>query len=219
MKSSQLAQVTQLAFVVVAALFVYGFVATAKDGETRRACSAICGLSPNYAARNRRAPDFELPNLSGRKVRLSDYAGRVVILNFWSKTCRPCLEEMPSLAQLAQTLRGRKDVTLLTVSIDESADDARTTLESILGKDIPFEVLIDPESRVVRGMFGTRLYPETWFIDADGVVRARVDGARDWSSSRALEFALSLGAPLSCGVEFHRGKPEGDGAQLCEGDF
>jgi thiol-disulfide isomerase/thioredoxin len=144
----------QLAFIAAASVFVYGFVSTAKDGERRRACSSICELRPNYAGHSRRAPEFELPNLEGRKVKLSDFRGKTVILNFWSKTCPPCLEEMPSLSELGQELAHRDDVVLLTVTTDESAEDARRTLSSILGPSMvngkpPFEVLIDPESEVV----------------------------------------------------------------------
>ncbi|MGC4090547.1 MAG: hypothetical protein QM756_22295 [Polyangiaceae bacterium] len=87
MHFSQLAQVGVIAF---AAVGVYGFVATARDGETRRACSALCALKPNYAARNRLAPDFELPALSGGKLRLSAYRGKTVILELLD-------QELPAL--------------------------------------------------------------------------------------------------------------------------
>lgn len=212
---SQAARVGQTAFILAASLLVYAFVATAKDGETRRACAPTCSLRPNYAAMRRLAPDFELKNLEGKPVRLRDYRGKVVIMNFWSKSCPPCLEEMPSLGQLGHQLGDRKDIVLLTVTTDESAEDARATLTSLLGADIPFEVLVDSEAAVVTDLFGTKLYPETWFIDPDGVVRARVDGARDWSSSVTLQFAESLRGPLSCGVEFSQGRPSGPAAHLC----
>ncbi len=210
----------QLAFIAAASIFVYGFVSTAKDGERRRACSAICELKPNYAGYSRRAPDFELPNLAGKNVRLSDYRGKAVILNFWSKTCPPCLEEMPSLAELGHELSHRDDVVLITVTTDESAEDARATLQSILGDSIvdgrpPFEVLIDPDSKVVSDKFGTKLYPETWLIDAAGVIVARVDAARDWADPVVLQFVESLDDPMTCGLRFQGGKPKGEHAGIC----
>ncbi len=212
----KLTSAAQIAFIAAASLFVYSFVATAKDGETRRSCASLCALSPNYAAQKRRAPNFELPNLNGKKVRLSDYRGKVVILNFWSKSCPPCLEEMPSLAQLGHSLESRDDIVLLTITTDETADDARSTLASILGQEAPFEVLLDPEAEVVTDKFGSKLYPETWFIDHEGVIRARVDGARDWGSALALKYAESLASPLSaCGIEFEHGLAQGDQAGLC----
>lgn len=213
------AKIVELAFIGCAALGVYGFVTAAKDGETRRSCTSLCALRPAYAARNRLAPDFELPSMNGGKVKLSSYRGKTVILNFWTKTCRPCLEEMPSIADLAKALKAHPNVVLVTVTTDESAADARDTLRSVLGGgDPPFEVLIDSESEVVRDKFGTKLFPETWFIDKQGVIRARFDGGRSWASPLTVDLAESLDNPLQCGVIFDEGKPRGPMANLC-GEF
>jgi thiol-disulfide isomerase/thioredoxin len=212
---ARLARGAQLAFAVIAVFFAYAFVATAKDGELRRTCSALCALSPNYAAHARRAPDFEFNDLSGRPVRLSSFRDKVVILNFWSRACPPCLEEMPSLELLAQRLRKRNDVVLLAISTDESTAEAADAIRSLLGESSALQVLVDPGGDEVRRLFGTRLFPETWFIDGDGVVRARIDGARDWASPLALELVDSLQLELSCPIEFQRGEPAGGAATLC----
>jgi peroxiredoxin len=212
----RLAQLAQLGFSALAAWAVYAFVTAAKDGEIRRACAPLCLMEPDYAGQNRLAPDFALPNLEGNTVRLSDYRGKVVLLNFWTKDCRPCLEEMPSLAELAQTLRTERGIELLTVSTDSSAD-ARDALRSVFGGHaVPFPVLIDSERAVVKGKFGTELYPETWFIDPKGVLRARFDGGRDWSSIFAVELARALGRPSACQIEFSRRAPAGPHAGTCE---
>lgn len=211
----RLARAAQLAFVVVAAFFAYAFVATAKDGELRRSCSAVCAMTPNYAAQARRAPDFEFKDLAGKPVRLSALRGRTVILNFWSRACPPCLEEMPSLEIFAQRLKKRSDVVLLAISTDETAAEAADAIRSLLGDASALKVLVDPGGDEVKRLFGTRLFPETWFIDADGVIRARVDGARDWSSPLALELVDSLGQQLPCPIEFQKGEPVGNAAALC----
>ncbi len=213
MKPAALAQV---AFIILASFLVYAFVSTAKDGEVRRSCTPLCALGPNYAAQNRRAPDFELTTLDGKKRRLSDFRGEVVVLNFWTKSCGPCLEEMPSLAKFAHSLEQAGGMRLVTITTDDTAEDARQTLRSLLGADAPFEVLVDPDSKVVSDLFGTKLYPETWFIDPDGIIRARVDGGRDWSKPIALEFAESLKGHLSCDVEFNAARARGPLAGLCE---
>jgi thiol-disulfide isomerase/thioredoxin len=213
------AKLVELAFIGCAALGVYGFVTAAKDGETRRSCTSLCALRPEYAARNRVAPDFELPSINGKKVRLSSYRGKVVILNFWTKTCRPCLEEMPSIADLAKALKAHPNVALVTVTTDDDAKDARDTLKSVLGGgDPPFEVLIDAESSVVREKYGTKLFPETWFIDQQGVIRARFDGGRAWATPMTIDLAESLNNPIVCEVAFDGGKPHGPMASLC-GEF
>jgi peroxiredoxin len=213
------AKLIELAFIGCAAVGVYGFVSAAKDGETRRSCTSLCALRPAYAARNRLAPDFELPSINGGKVKLSSFRGKVVILNFWTKTCRPCLEEMPSIADLAKALKAHPNVVLLTITTDESAADARDTMKSVLGGgDPPFEVLVDAESSAVRDKYGTKLFPETWFIDKEGVIRARFDGGRSWASPLVIDLAESLNNPLTCDVSFDGGKPQGPMASLC-GEF
>jgi peroxiredoxin len=213
------ARAVELTFIACAAVGVYGFVTAAKDGETRRSCTSLCALRPAYAAQNRLAPDFELPSINGGKVKLSSFRGKVVILNFWTKTCRPCLEEMPSIADLAKALKAHPDVVLLTITTDESATDARDTMKSVLGGgDPPFEVLVDAESEIVRDKYGTKLFPETWFIDRDGVIRARFDGARSWASPLTVDLAKSLMNPIQCSIRFDSGKPQGPQASLC-GEF
>ncbi|HYP75941.1 MAG TPA: TlpA disulfide reductase family protein [Polyangiaceae bacterium] len=173
-------------------------------------------MQPDYAARNRQAPDFELPKLGGGTARLSSYRGKTVILNFWSKSCPPCLQEMPSLASLTKALAPHPDIVLLTVSTDESLADARDTMRSVLGgAEPPFVVMVDPELKVVRDTFGTKLYPETWFIDPRGVIRARVDGGRDWNAALTIDLAHSFGDPIQCGVEFRERKADGPFASIC----
>lgn len=207
-------QIAQLVFIALAAFVVYAFVASAQDGEARAACTALCSLRPAYANQNRAAPDFDLPDLDGKRVKLSSFRGQTVLLNFWTKTCRPCLEEMPALVELHEILKG-EGVALVTISTDDSADDARATLRSVLGKDPPFPVLIDPDAAVVNGKFGTRLYPETWFVDPRGVIRARVDGPRDWTNPMVLEVTRMIGRQVGCSIAFERGKPRGDRRAIC----
>lgn len=207
--------IAQVGVVLLSALGVYGFVSAAGDGETRRACASLCALRPDYAARNRIAPDFDLPALGGGKVKLSELRGKTVILNFWTKTCRPCLEEMPSIADLAKMLRPHPDVVLLTISTDETLEDARATMRSVLGTDPPFAVLLDPDAKIVTDKYGTKLYPETWFIDPNGVIRARFDGQREWASALTVDLAKSLGGPFPCEVTFTGKQPVGPAAPLC----
>jgi hypothetical protein len=123
---------------------------------------------------------------------------------------------MDSLAELGRRLQGRKDVVLWTISTDQSFEDVRVTLRSVLGDaEPPFAVLLDPEADVVTAKFGTKLFPETWYIDRDQVIRARIDGARDWSGPLALDFAESLHESLVCDVTFRQGRPSGKDAQFC----
>ena len=182
----------QVAFVLAAAALVYGFVAVTREAELRRRCNAACLLHPNYMGADRKAPAFELRDLSGKTVTLKQFEGKVVVLNFWTKTCGPCLEEMPELAELAKVLRDKPDVAVITISIDETAQEAAMTLKALLKEEPPFLTLMDPETKIVKGKFGTTLFPETWIIDKRGVIRARFDGAKEWGNPAVVEFVEQL---------------------------
>jgi thiol-disulfide isomerase/thioredoxin len=221
--------VAQLAFIAVAAVSVFGFVQAAKNDQMRSLCTATCAFSPAYAGRNRRAPDFTLPDLSGERVSLSSYKGKTVVLNFWATWCAPCREEMPALARLAELLERRDDVVLLTVSVDEEPEAITETLDALFLADEelkskiprgkpPFRVLLDPDMKVTRDLFGTSIYPETWIIDGAGFVRARFDGARDWASALAMDTIRATTRGPGCLVDFEKGKPSGTYARLCDAD-
>jgi len=215
----QFSQLIQAAFIVIAAVAVYSFVTAARDGERRRLCTPLCHLRPNYAGRNRTAPNIELPAIGPQgeqSLRLSSYKGKVVVLNFWTKNCRPCLEEMPSLAELAASLEKDPDVAVVTVSTDDSLDDVRATFKSVLGGTPAFVTGVDPDSKVVAGKYGTKLYPETWLIDPKGVIRARFDGAKDWTSPLVHDLIDELKQRLSCSVEMENGRTLGNDGATCD---
>src|SRR5262249_40151296 len=116
---AQAFMLAHLAFVAGAAVLVYSFVNVAREGGARQPCRPMCIVHPDYAGADRRAPDFTLKGMKGETVSLSSYRGKVVILNFWTKTCGPCLEEMPELSELTKILKSRDDVAVLAVSTDE----------------------------------------------------------------------------------------------------
>jgi peroxiredoxin len=211
----KITQAAQFLFAVGAAVGVFSFMRTAQDGELRRRCSTLCEVHPQYAANNRLAPGFELPRLNGGYARLSDYAGKSVVMNFWTKSCKPCLEEMAALSQFSRTLQARKNAVFLSVCTDDTAEEVRQTLKTVLPDGVPFEVLLDPEAKVVADLYGTKLYPETWFIDPQGVIRARIDGARDYTQPLYVDFVDSLTVKPRCGIDYEQAVPRGDNAWLC----
>ena len=216
--TSRYAPVVQLGFIAVAALAVYGFVAMAKEGELRRRCTAMCGLSPQYAGANRRAPSFTLADLDGKKVSLESFRDKVVVLNLWSTTCAPCRKEIPDLAELTQVLKKRTDVVVLTVTNDENAGQVRDFLKSILREDPPFVTLMDPDNDVIKDKFGTTMVPETWVIDKRGVIRARFDGTRDWTSGLVTQLVDQIRQGGYCPLEVDGEKHGGEGSFVCSSD-
>lgn len=212
-----LAPIAHFLFVVAAAIGVYSFVSVAKEGEMRRRCTPTCVLRPNYAGYEKTAPSFTLKDTRGHDVSLDSYRGKVVVLNFWTKTCGPCMEEMPEIADLTRILKPMNDVAVLTVSTDDTAQEATDTLKSVLREEPPFTVLMDPDAKTVKNKYGTSLYPETWIIDKNGVIRARFDGAREWSNATVVELVNQIRGGGYCPVNARDGKFVGDSVRVCEG--
>ena len=115
-----------------------------------------------------RAPDFALADLDGEPVRLADYVGRPVLLNFWASWCLPCVEEFPILAE---ALEVHADIGLAVIGIvyRDRSEAARAFGEQ-LGATWP--LVMDPGERVARayGVFGP---PESWLIGPDGTLISR----------------------------------------------
>ena len=116
-----------------------------------------------------RAPDFLLQSLDNESVALSDYRGRVVILDFWASWCSPCKATMPGLEALAQALS--PDVVLLGVSLDQTAAKASKYLE-----DNNYEAIIAlygtyAAAYGVSQTYGVSGIPKTYVIDQSGVIR------------------------------------------------
>jgi len=212
-----LTRIGQLAIAIFASVAVFSFAKMAVDGERRRVCAPLCLVEPAYANQNRRAPDFELPALEGGSFRLSEHRGHLVVLNFWTENCKPCLEELPSLARFAERLAGSGRGLVVTINTDPPSTDVRARLRTVLGSDrLPFQVLQDPELRVVRERFGTTLYPETWFIDHEGLIRLRIDGARNYDQALFTDLVESLSASPACPIHFESGEARGTHAPLCD---
>ena len=147
--------------------------AMAGSGCTKREAPAIEG-NP--------APDFTLNDLSGRPVQLSSLKGKVVLLNFWATWCPPCRQEIPSMVGLNQSMQG-KPFQMLAVSIDEGGKDAVEAFFRKSGQTLP--ALLDTDGKVAR-MYGTTGVPETFILDAKGVILKKVMGPMDWSSREVM---------------------------------
>jgi peroxiredoxin len=142
----------------------------------------------HYYGNDRLAPDFTLNDANGKPWKLSDHRGKTVVMNFWTVTCQPCVEEMPSFEQLAMVAAERDDLEVVAVTTDKAWADVK----SLFKPGSKLKVLFDPTKSIVREKYGTRLFPETWVIDPDGVIRVRVDGQRDWSSPVVLDMIQSI---------------------------
>ncbi len=128
----------------------------------------------------------------GGEHRLQDYAGKVVMLNFWATWCAPCREEMPSLEAL-QTEMGGDDFQVVTLATGRNPLPAiHKFFDEIEVKDLP--ILLDPKQQIARPM-GVMGMPVTVLIDREGRERARLIGGADWSSEAAKQVIRELQAP------------------------
>lgn len=141
------------------------------------------GGTPHYLGAQYSVPDFELPALDGSTFKMNEHRGKTLIINFWSITCPPCVEEMPALEQLALIASQWSDVEVIAISADQDWEQAKT----IIADDSRITHLLDSELNVIRDKFGSKLFPETWIIDKAGVVRFRYDGAIDWANPVVLD--------------------------------
>jgi len=118
------------------------------------------------------APDFQLHNLEGKPVSLSDFRGKSVILNFWATWCGPCVFEMPYLQQVYEEYSAN-GLVLLAVNIDASSSKVTKFLQ---GHNLSLPVLLDTKQNVAR-RYNTRYIPTTFFIDKDGIIQVVKVGA------------------------------------------
>ncbi len=113
------------------------------------------------------ATDFTVTTLDGQTMKLSDFRGHPVVLNFWASWCGPCREEMPLLSK---TYEEQKDsgLVVLAVNVQESAATARRYAEQ---NKLPFTIALD-EKGEISGLYRVRSLPTTYFIDAEGVIQS-----------------------------------------------
>ncbi len=134
------------------------------------------------------APDFVLTTLDGREVRLSDYRGHVVFLNFWATWCGPCKVEMPTMERLYREYR-RRGFAILAVSTDSEGSAVTRPYREALG--LTFTIAHDPDAVVMR-LYGVRTLPVTFLVDRKGVITHQFFGQRDWQEPDARDFIRRL---------------------------
>ncbi len=138
---------------------------------------------------NRKAPEFARPSLSGGRVDVASYQGKVVLLNFWATWCAPCRVEMPVFAAW-QRRYGRRGLQVIGISMDDDAAPVRR-LAARLKLDYPIAMGDASLGEQYGGVLGL---PITYLIGRNGVVRAEFEGEANMKAMEARLTAL-LGAP------------------------
>jgi thiol-disulfide isomerase/thioredoxin len=148
------------------------------------AFASACDRGSHPAQTGHVAPDFTVSD-GTTAVHLAGYRGRVVLLNFWATWCAPCVVEMPSLIQLHHDQPG---LAILAVSIDENPNAYSSFL---LRRHVDLITVRDP-GQTAASLYHTEMWPETYVIDRQGVIRRKFIGPQDWSSPEVRAFLKSL---------------------------
>ena len=133
------------------------------------------------------APDFTLKSMGGENLRLEEYRGQVVLINFWASWCGPCRQEMPILDRLHQRYEDT-GFSVLGVNVEEDATPARKVIEKT---NVTFPVLLDSEQAVSR-MYDLKAMPSTVVVDRDGNVRYVHNGYKPGDEDKYVEVVKAL---------------------------
>ncbi len=135
--------------------------------------------------------ELQLPDLDGRQRSLEEFRDSVVLVNFWASWCTPCVEEMPSLQRLAESMRDRP-FAVIGINVAEGLLRVRTAAQRL---GIGFPVLLDKDSEAFK-RWGATVLPTTYLLDREGVVRYVGRGPLEWDSDEIVDLidVLAQGA-------------------------
>ena len=171
----------KLKSVILIAVFIVAIVIvlfSVKREETPRT-KAVVGLN---------APEFSLSDPSGKTYTLSELKGSVVFINFWATWCPPCIEEMPSIQNLYNGFKDKKEFRMVTILFKDDYGKAMAYLKQ---NNYAIPVLIDGNGKAAKA-YGVTGVPETYIVDKQGVLRQKVIGPADWNSTEADSLISNL---------------------------
>ncbi len=134
------------------------------------------------------AKEFALPGPKGSVVKLRDFRGKVVLLNFWATWCLPCVEEMPAIEQLYQRYRERG---LVVLAVSEDTEGEKVVTPFLQEHTLTFPVAYDSKMNVAE-LYQMLGLPSTYLINREGQIVAAALGPRAWNSSDAHTLMESL---------------------------
>ncbi len=163
-----------IAIIAVALLIAWGIYDYSKDqtgtsSQQQTSRETKIGIKKGYTA-----PDFELLNLDDEPVKLSDFAGKKVILNFWATWCPPCRAEMPHMEKFYTD--HEKDVVVLAVNLTNTEKNRANVSDFIEDFGLTFPIVMDEEGDV-SSSYQVVAYPTSYIIDSQGIIQNIYQGA------------------------------------------
>jgi thiol-disulfide isomerase/thioredoxin len=134
--------------------------------------------------------EFSLPDIVGQQRSLDDFAGKVLVVNFWASWCRPCIVEMPSIQRLAQAMRD-SPFAVIAINVGEAKRRVQATVTRL---DVDFPVLLDKDSTVFED-WGANVLPTTYVLDRSGRARYVGRGPLEWDRADIIELLGRLAEP------------------------
>ena len=121
------------------------------------------------------APDIHGEDLNGRRIKLSDYRGKIVVLTFWGSWCPPCMALIPEENRLAERMAGQP-FALIGVNSDNDGDTAKLAMRKM---NVTWPSFRDGKPGPIARDWHVRIWPDTFVLDADGVIRFRNRRGKD----------------------------------------
>ena len=132
------------------------------------------------ATREYRGPDFELADREGMAIRLSDYDGRIVVLNLWATWCPPCRDEVPALIRLQEEY-GEAGVQVIGVSLDENDENGARQAVADFAESFGINYPVPVDDGTVQQEYGPlSVIPTTYFLDRNRHIRFYAPGYLDY---------------------------------------
>jgi thiol-disulfide isomerase/thioredoxin len=135
-------------------------------------------------------PPLALSDLNGKPVKLADYRGKVVMVQFWATYCPPCIKEMPSMMRLEQKLAGKPFV-ILAVNMGETDKEVRDFLKKI---NVDFSILMDSDGKTLAD-WKVFVAPSTFLLDARGNIRYTLQGGAEWDAPEYVQKITEMLPP------------------------
>lgn len=163
------------AFLIFLGIAYYGYTALSKSYKPQQAQSVASGSSQEE--QKAAAPGFTVFDENGNKVKLSDFKGKPVVLNFWASWCPPCKGEMPHFDKAYES--SKNDVVFLMVDLTDGERETQEKAQSyIKSQGFRFPVYFDNEQQAAAA-YGINAIPDTFFIDKNGNIVKAYQGAID----------------------------------------
>jgi len=172
---------TVLARLLLACLIAFTLLANGAAASPPQTLTRVAGMPL--------AKDFSLKNMDGKSYRLSDFRGKIVLVNFWATWCPPCREELPSLERLWQSLN-HKQFAILAINLGQGPN-AIFEFTGTLNPAPTFPVLLDRNSAVFKSWSGIAI-PTTFVVNQEGRIVYRAVGGRRFDDPRLIRQIKAL---------------------------